>query len=106
MPKDILKELYEKKPFFVPNGGDIQKVEVTYKDWLWIENFILSSQKSTLLYVIDEVKKMKKTKTFPQHLNKFDGTVEHFERLSDGDIHYNHALSDIISKLQSLIDNK
>ena len=34
------EELYEEKNFIVPNGGDIKKVEITYEDWLWIEDFI------------------------------------------------------------------
>jgi len=35
----ILAEFYETKSFIVPNGGDIRKVEISYEDWLWIENF-------------------------------------------------------------------
>ena len=36
----VIEELYEDKSFIVPNGGDIRKVEITYEDWLWIEDFI------------------------------------------------------------------
>jgi len=36
------EKLYEEKPFIVPNGGDIRKVEITYQDWLWLEQFIQS----------------------------------------------------------------
>ncbi len=39
----IIEQLYETKEFIVPNGGDIQKVEITYKDWLWIEKFLSQS---------------------------------------------------------------
>lgn len=34
------ERLYEEKPFLVPNGGDLLKVEITFADWLWLENFI------------------------------------------------------------------
>jgi len=39
----ILEEFYKTKPFIVPNGGDIRKVEISYEDWLWIENFLSTS---------------------------------------------------------------
>jgi len=38
--KGILEKLYEEKSFTIPNGGDIPKVEITYEDWVWIEQFL------------------------------------------------------------------
>ena len=49
------------------------------------------------------VKEMKKTKTYPQSLNKFDGSVEYLERLSDGDIHYNQAIDEILQALNKTL---
>ena len=47
---------------------------------------------------IEKLEGMKKTKTFPQQLIHFDHSVEYFERLSDADIHYNQALTSIITR--------
>ena len=47
---------------------------------------------------IKRLEGMKKTKTFPQQLIHFDHSVEYFERLSDADIHYNQALTSIITR--------
>jgi len=60
------------------------------------KDFILSSQKSTLLYVIDEVEKMRKA----DYKHNFGSYITKESE------NYNLAISDIISKLQSLIDNK
>ena len=46
-----------------------------------------------------EVEGMRKTKTFPQHLNGWDGKTTYFERLSDGDIHFNQALDTLLDNL-------
>ena len=63
---------------------------------------------TTLLTQLQEIEDMveakRKTETYPQSLNTYDGKVEHFERLSDGDIHYNQALSDIAKALKEKKD--
>ena len=59
--KGILEKLYEEKSFTIPNGGDIPKVEITYEDWVWIEQFLakeitdlLKAQNQDLLEKIEK----------------------------------------------------
>lgn len=49
--------------------------------------------------VLSEVEKMKKTDKFPQSLTTFDGKTKYFNRLSDGDLHYNQAIQDVLAIL-------
>lgn len=50
--------------------------------------------------VIEQVEKMKKTDKFPQSLTTYDGKTKYFDRLSDGDLHYNQAISDVLNQLK------
>ena len=43
-----------------------------------------------LKVVVEKIEKLRKTKTFPQQLIHQDHSVEYFERLSDGDIHFRY----------------
>lgn len=52
--------LYETKPFIVPNGGDIKEVSITYKDWIWIENFIRQEREALLKEILEEIKEKRK----------------------------------------------
>ena len=64
----------------------------------FIETLLASERADWLRSEIEKLEGMKKTKTFPQQLIHFDHSVEYIERLSDGDIHYNSALTSIITR--------
>lgn len=49
---------------------------------------------------VEKIEALRKTEKYPQSLTGWDGKTEYFERLSDGDIHYNQALDDTIKALQ------
>jgi len=51
------ERLYDEKPFLVPNGGDIRKVEITYKDWIWIKDFISQTIISERESAVEEERK-------------------------------------------------
>ena len=55
--------------------------------------------------VLSEVEKMKKTDKFPQSLTTYDGKTKYFNRLNDGDLHYNQAIQDVLAKLNQLKGN-
>ena len=64
----------------------------------FITSLLASERADWLRSEIEKLEGMKKTKTFPQQLIHFDHSVEYIERLSDGDIHYNYALTSIITR--------
>ena len=42
--KDFMQRMYdEKTDFLLPNGGDITQVILTYKDWRWIEDWLIKN---------------------------------------------------------------
>jgi len=58
--KEIIGKLYEEKDFLIPNDGDIRKVELTYKDWLWIENFLTKSLQEIAHFTANNLQKIRK----------------------------------------------
>jgi len=101
--KGILEKLYEEKSFTIPNGGDIPKVEITYEDWVWIEQFLakeitdlLKAQNQDLLKKIEEMKKD----------NFKEGTFTYaFQDLRNRAMQegYNQALKDIKKLINPII---
>ena len=82
-------------PLCVMNGVEWDQHVVGLND---LETLL--SQERERMVAIGE--RFKKTETFPQSLHKHDGTIEHFERLSDADIHYNAAISDYQQEIKNL----
>ena len=79
--------------------GDANYREYTFND-AQLEAFTSSRDTYWKERVRKEVEGMRKTKTFPQHLNGWDGKTTYFERLSDGDIHFNQALDTLLDNLK------
>lgn len=96
----MLESLYENKPFFVPNGGDIQSVEIKYKDWMWIENFITTTRLDDLERLEKFCEGMKILQTGKVKLDYAGGKEYEVEVESDRQIFYNQALSDLLSHLK------
>ena len=65
---------------------------------------LVNSRVDFLRSEIEKLEGMKKTKTFPQQLIHFDHSVEYFERLSDADIHYNQAITSIITRYKEELE--
>lgn len=86
--KDIVHQIYIDEELM---GGAIKIKKLI--------DVVLKEQKQELL---SKVEKMKKTDKFPQSLTTYDGKTKYFNRLSDGDLHYNKAIDDVLAKLNLL----
>jgi len=91
---DAISEMFDN-----PEGG----IYPTSKFFKRLDRFVVNLQSELLSAVIEEIEGRKKTKTYPQQLHTFKGEVEYFDRLSDGDIHYNQALSELVEKLKEAL---
>lgn len=72
----------------------------------YTQEVIATALEEERVKVLSEVEKMKKTDKFPQSLTTYDGKTKYFYRLSDGDLHYNQAIQDVLAKLNQLKEGK
>ncbi|MHB8674638.1 MAG: hypothetical protein ACYDAK_13305 [Candidatus Limnocylindrales bacterium] len=82
-------------------------IATAYGGWVALCEIVDRRIKSLFLTerqrLVERIKEMKKTDTFPQQLIHLDHSVTYLERLSDGDIHYNAALTDVLSILDEKV---
>jgi len=88
-------------PFYAGIRGDKTYERNLYYD---VKKHLTTSQTSLLQSIYDEVGKLKKEKTSPRQLYKYDGTVEQIKYYeNDSDPAFNQALSEIQKMLKELI---
>ena len=85
--------------YYVENAYPLRK-ESGMKHLKDIKHFLATALEEEREKVLSEVEKMKKTDKFPQSLTTYDGKTKYFDRLSDGDLHYNQAISDVLNQLK------